>query len=581
MIQRARPHTDGYLLVSALLAMTLLMLLGTAYITSSINSPRTANANASSLSGFMAAEGGLNMRAAEIRAQFVNFDRPSGVSPASAAECPGGGSGDFQCKTYTLGPQTVQTYVYETTRKDAAGNLVESGTVSPGETYAGLNYQQYAYRVISSAGQGGVTTANVEMEFQSRLVPMFQFAAFYADDLEINPGPDMTLNGRVHTNGALYLSPGAKLNITGQTTAGQDIHRTRKDGARPCNAGTLIFAGTTAPGCGNAILTPAQLAAFKGTVSARQPALTVPPLGSLAPDRANTGSNEAWSKADVRIVMSPLGVVTVQRADGVPDLSATLALQGCAGSVTMSSTFYDAREKRNITMMDVDQARVTKCIQESKKFTAADGKVLAMDDKSGGGLALHFSVSPEPLAGSADQNKYGVRILNGAQLGPVGGPSPKGLTVATNQPLYVQGDYNVTNPVPASLMGDTMNVLSKGWNDTKKTSASTSLATAAPTEVRAAFLAGTDKTVNSSYNGGLENYPRFHENWGGVKFKYTGSFVSLGTPLKARGAWGQANVYGAPTRDWSYDESFNSASNLPPLTPRFVYLRQLFFAREY
>ena len=581
MIQPARPHTDGYLLISALLAMTLLMLLGTAYIMSSLNSPRTSSANAAGLSGFMAAEGGLNMRAAEIRAQFVNFDRPSGVSPASAAQCPGGGSGDFQCKTYTLGPQTVQTYVYETTRKDASGNLVESGTVSPGETYAGLNYQQYAYRVISSAGQGGATSANVEMEFQSRLVPMFQFAAFYADDLEINPGPDMTLNGRVHTNGELYLSPGAQLNITGQTTAGKDIHRTRKDGAQPCNAGTLIFAGKTAPGCGNPVLTPAQLAAFKGTVSARQPALTVPPLGSLAPDRSGSGNNEAWAKADVRIVMSPLGVMTVQRPDGLTDVTATTALLGCAGSVSMNTSFYDAREKRNITMMNVDQALLMKCIQDSKKFTAADGKVLAMDDKSGGGLALHFSVSPEPLTGTSDQNKYGVRISNGAQLGPVGGPSPKGLTIATNQPLYVQGSYNVSNPVPASLMGDTMNVLSNSWNDTKKTSASTSLAAAAQTEVRAAFLAGTDRTAGSSYNGGLENYPRFHENWGGVKFKYTGSFVSLGAPLKSRGAWGQANVYGAPTRDWSYDESFNSASNLPPLTPRFVYLRQLFFARDY
>src|SRR5262245_47097054 len=44
-------------------------------------------------------------------------------------------------------------------------------------------------------------------------VPIFQFAVFYTNDLEINPGPDMTIRGRVHTNADLYLNCGGTLTL--------------------------------------------------------------------------------------------------------------------------------------------------------------------------------------------------------------------------------------------------------------------------------------------------------------------------------------------------------------------------------
>ncbi|GGM38870.1 hypothetical protein GCM10008956_14170 [Deinococcus arenae] len=570
-----RARTGGYLLISALLAMAMLMLLVTAYMFTSLNSPRTSRANADSLAGFMAAEGGLNMRAALIRSKFVNFERPSGGSVTDPSKC-ASGSGDFQCVTYPIGGRNVATFVYETTKKDAAGNLVETGTVAPGETYAGLSFQQYAYRVVGSAVKDNLTEANVEMEFQSRLVPLFQFAAFYTDDLEINPGAPMTLNGRVHTNKDLYLAPVQSLNITGQTTAGGAIRRVRKDDGSCNSSAGLTLSGQPGPGCFSNPVSDVQLAAYKGQVKSQQAALTVPKLDSLAPDRSGSGRSEMWSKADVRVVMNPTSKsVTVQRADGSIDTGATATLNTC-GAISASSSFYDSREETSINMMDVDQAKLMACIQNNKVFTAQDGKVLSMADTSGGGLALHFSFDPEPTGANA--NKYAVRIRNGATLGPAGGPAPKGLSIATNQPLYVQGSYNATNSVPASLMGDTINVLSNAWVDGVKTAAYIPPATS--TEIHAAFLGGTDSTATGNYNGGLENYPRLHENWAAVPLTYVGSFVSLGTPTKARGNWKKAK-YSAPNRIWSYDTQFNSADKLPPLTPRFVYLRQLFFARDY
>jgi hypothetical protein len=108
------------------------------------------------------------------------------------------------------------------------------------------------------------------------------------------------------------------------------------------------------------------------------------------------------------------------------------------------------------------------------------------------------------------------------------------------------------------------------------------------TWINAAFLGGVDTTIPigaAGYNGGLENYPRFHEDWGGRALNYQGSFVSLGTPEHVNGSWcgtgGGCNIYNPPTRNWNFDPAFNDAANLPPLTPRFVYVQQVLFTEDF
>ncbi|HLW61572.1 MAG TPA: hypothetical protein VKV57_16850 [bacterium] len=137
---------------------------------------------------------------------------------------------------------------------------------------------------------------------------------------------------------------------------------------------------------------------------------------------------------------------------------------------------------------------------------------------------------------------------------------------------------------------------------------------ATQTIVNAAFLANNDQTWcsgtpsglncgESNYSGGLENYPRFHEDWSGVKFWYQGSFVAIGLPDHTcfedatqliavandptypcsgfpQGFWTNQR-YSPPTRRWFYDVSFNNANLLPPLTPRFVYLNLVYFSEVF
>jgi hypothetical protein len=191
-----------------------------------------------------------------------------------------------------------------------------------------------------------------------------------------------------------------------------------------------------------------------------------------------------------------------------------------------------------------------------------------------------------------------VRVRDGATLASTvaGAPQIKGLTVVTDQAAYIQGDYNKDAGSawrPASFLSDTIDILSNRWNTSGWDARSTlglSSRSASPTEVNAAFLSGTDSTggvegvsgQGGTYSGGLENYPRFHENWTGTKMTYRGSFVSLGNARHADGPWHYGgSVYTAPQRDWSFDTRFSDAANLPPLAPRFVYLKQQRFARAF
>jgi hypothetical protein len=127
-------------------------------------------------------------------------------------------------------------------------------------------------------------------------------------------------------------------------------------------------------------------------------------------------------------------------------------------------------------------------------------------------------------------------------------------------------------------MADTMNVLSNDWSGAGYSACQNDCQSFQPlasrpassTTIRAAFLSGVDVTTVNNYNGGLENYPRFHETWSGDTLNYRGSFVSLGTPRHNSGAWcgtgSGCNIYDPPVRAWDYDTDFQTVENLPPLT---------------
>ena len=615
----------GIVLVAVLfLLVVLAALLGAFFM---ITSLETGNLKGSkkSLAGFYAAEAGLNMRAEQIRQIFVGYNRPAGTPPTAAGACEGSnqGAGDYTCTNYDLGAHRTQTWVEE-----AAGNPIIT-TIPQGELYQYLNAQEYRYTVRSTALDAeDRVEALLELRFKSRLVPLFQFVAFYDKDLEILPGPTMNLSGPVHTNGDLYMESGAQLNITGQVTTAGRLFRGRKNDAScignsvrvkdPANFRQLI------PTCPSRTeVFQNNVTAFNGMIRIDVDELTLPEPESIDP----TPGQVYWDNADLRLVLKLTAAnlpdtansatgVEVRNADNSLDGTATgnLHLAACGGTISgrpigSAATFYNNRENRNIRMLEVDMRNLLNCIHTQSLM----GGSKTLNDSTEGGLVFYFGVEGPNSAAAA--NGYGVRIRNAATLQATvaAPPQVRGMTVVTDQAIYTYGDYNSGTWVPAALLADSYNALSRNWNDspsaanvgpgcgasgdrcsansgTGNANVTTTNRVASNTSVYAAVMAGTDTTggiegaggQGGTYNGGLENYPRFHEYWSNATFTYRGSFVSLNRPRHVSGTWVYGGrYYTAPTRNWDYDTRFNDAARLPPLTPRFVYLRQELFERDF
>jgi hypothetical protein len=231
------------------------------------------------------------------------------------------------------------------------------------------------------------------------------------------------------------------------------------------------------------------------------------------------------------------------------------------------------------------------------------GMGLAAVDRTEGGLVLHATINQTTYPYTALQSPYGFSFNDAANL-----PGP--LTVATDQAVYSQGDWNRYDKQPASLLADSLSLLSNNCLATSDSSSNADdpahlqgqlncgkkadINDATPTTVNAAFLARTDRSTASYYSGGLNNYMRILEKWSGKAMNYRGSFVSLGIPQQVSGEYKActpdssrtsgvtADTYGCPpNRFWGYDIDFDTFSKLPPLSPRVIELRQDVFKRSY
>ena len=169
-----------------------------------------------SVIGFHSAEAGIHYAAVGVQNSMLNFGLPTTCNPQTMFI-------NSRTVTYTLSVPTGPPW------NGTAGSCTEtpvSDTEAPGTPYAGLNALVYTYRLTSSAKNTlGFVESSVNNQFESHLIPMFQFAAFYSGDLELLPGPTAVINGRLHTNRDMYLnndtcgaSPTNGLNILGQIT---------------------------------------------------------------------------------------------------------------------------------------------------------------------------------------------------------------------------------------------------------------------------------------------------------------------------------------------------------------------------
>jgi hypothetical protein len=186
-----------------------------------------------------------------------------------------------------------------------------------------------------------------------------------------------------------------------------------------------------------------------------------------------------------------------------------------------------------------------------------------------------------------------LKLVNGGQ-----NQLPPGLTVASENPLYVQGHYNASvnlapteAHVPAAVVADAVTLLSTRWNDIRSFTQpmDSTQRPAATTAYRMALLSGKTlafpkpgwAAASFGSDGGAHNFVRNLEDWNlaGVIQRYRGSFVSFFISRQGTGSFKCCNgdSYVRGDRSWTFDSDFLTPSLLPPGTPMFRDMNTLTF----
>lgn len=509
---------------------------------------------------------------------------------------------------------TLQGFRY--THTTSAVGAPVSRTITGGP-FAGLYSLNQPIDIRVEARDSSANRATAILSVNAQTIPLFQFGVFYENDLEILPGQPMTFAGWVHTNGSLYLSSNSA-QFQSQITTPDSVFWQRKDrnerfsGVRIHNAaGTPVQLDFDSRSHAGASFVNRSQVRFNGRLKSSAHGVRplklplaedMPPATLVMPRSAGDDPmvqavKMAW-KADWHIIVrsgifriNDTAVMKNRMCDSLI-MVRTDGMEVPTGSTCRRifkprvNAFYEGREDLRPDLLDIhmDSLRIW-----------ADGSPSQRAPRI---IYIEF----QDAINNSDNDLLAVRLRQASRL-----PRPKvnadtgGLTIVTERPMYVLGDYNTVVWRPAALMADAITFLSNPPNAAMRTSGSGACTSsssgwcdafqqnmaqrnARATTVNAAVLAGHSATScdwmrsgcpSPTYGGGLENFPRFLEDWGGIVFRYTGSLVSLYTSRFVDGLWSNSgnvgyasqNYYSPPTRQWQFDVNFRFPERLPPGTP--------------
>ena len=559
---------------------------------------------------------------------------------------------DFQ--SYALGKVTnnLVSGLYATNIPTAAensywGNFVFSDAQGhAGSTYVNFltNYSgplpsQYTnlftktapiYRIVSNvslAGSPGII-GTAQEDVLLALLPITTYAIFYNGPLEFTQTADMTVKGRTHANDIICVGTTATLIFNGVVTTTSTMQGPTRDGVTPSpwNQGTTFNAG---------YITNVPSVTVAMTMTNSHAIIDIPPAGETA--TSPQGILRLFNQAQVLILVTNLPV-----SGKPPTPQVTFTLQNSAlglvpGADVSKTTFtyiwtnyvytnavspykYTNSIYTNLFNSGMDWTNephgIEKFLSLTNTFTdkreyQTNMFVTQIDIRgytnwlgtNGFQTSKFNSDIPPTILYVADQRNVGtnklsvVRLVNGATLPYNYG---MGFSVATPNPLYVQGNYNVTADgihfayasdqstnsgtcVPAALLCDAITILSSSFNDS--TSAGTaqnacSSTTVGSNTVNAAVITGnvpSTGTTATTFSGGVHNLMRMLEDWGNgsdyliLNTSIVVLYASQMATNQFRNPIGWSGVinpyYTPPHRLWGFDPNFFDPAKQPPGVP--------------
>ncbi len=331
------------------------------------------------------------------------------------------------------------------------------------------------------------------------LVPITTYAIFYNGELEFSDCAPMTVNGRVHSNANICAGAGsgASLTFNGPVTCCTIISAPQRGGVKLWSLNS-IPSWSTYFNAGYKTNCPTVSIAIQMTNT--HSLIDIPPAGESV--MSQQGQVRLFNEAQVVLIVTntvgvaaPTVMLTLQTAyngalpgadsspvvktvfgttNAVEDYLNTNAIVQLPFLTVTNSIFGDQRQKQTsqfVTEININQfgTWLTTNHFATRKFT-------------GNAYPTILYVADRRNIGSTKQSV--VRLVGGAKLPYNGG---FGFTVATQNPIYIQGNYNVTinsnawaltlgsttngASVPAAILADAVTILSPNWQDKYSNSA--------------------------------------------------------------------------------------------------------------
>lgn len=431
-------------------------------------------------------------------------------------------------------------------------------------------------------------------------IPLCCFDIFYNGVLEFTLVPTMTRNGRIHANGTIYVGTPGSLTFNQTVTTTFTFSSQGLDGQANYGTNTrTYFLGSP-----DAITNCPPLVLNIGTNDPHMlidiPPAAENPLSSLGQQRLFNQAQIVLLVTNDATGLNTHPTVTLWlRAGAFPGgdaspivISVTNADAGSLADnfpfLTLTNNFLDRREMKTNIVTDFDVGAyadwvVTNPLVQMKLPASSSifPTLLFIADQR---TKTSYQVGRFPV----------VRVRNAAQLPFNGGA---GFTLATPNPLYVLGNYNIQVPgntnqslstndttytVPAALVSDALTILGATWSDATSYNlyySGLSSFTTTDTTVNAAILAGTMPSTGSSdttFSGGLQNLPRLLQNWSAKNLWLNSSIVRLWNSQMANNQFRNPDgfspapvnpYYNAPIRHFNFDANFLNPAKIPPGMP--------------
>lgn len=589
----------GVALPLVLLVSAIVLLLGMLMLQVTVTDLTFTTANRNRTRAFYAAELGLARAFDKIRTDYYG-----GLANWQPNVVYAGTGSDDTGSTPAQKAQPDEQYhvagdYYETTATTPEGTYLirYRTTASPWATGGAHAMRTYQIEAVARETSKG-TWSGLRTTYTAVRTMLWDFAAFFKDDIELNGNATISFTGTVHTNKNIFLSgaAGTTTSFDGTVTAAGRISRNGQ--FHPHNQGTVRFkneagkwvnmtqnndgiqelsgfqgADIRNPAKGDGLPNPADT--WKVDPNWRQGALdnwdglvrdaahgvieqAPPPIQSVE----RGGYYEA--NAGLKIITRTNGKTQIVRANGTIVDPASLG----ANNPISTGSFWNGRERKTVSVTNVDIGKLAAAglypdnglIYSSREDAVADSN---------------------PLDAVADNSRKpnGIRLVNGDKL-----PAP--MTFVTNNPLYVEGNFNRHRDAkgrspgqsgydpstdtwqPCATIADATTFLSDSWSDAANKSAN-NRTVSANTEINMVLVSGNHSTnATEGYSGGLNNYPRLLENWTNRTLTFRGSFIQLWQSKFATGPFADSppegfSYYRPPTRDFGIDPAFGAAS-LPP-----------------